>query len=146
MDLGPCEWRLSCKGSYSSMLYLRVWYIRRKDTRCVTTFYCIRMLQLILLSIRQYRKHNFPFMRSSGLCLLNNLHNNVAVNRGGREFGTQRRDTGVEKEWWGTMDDSGAITLIQALVNAKTANKWLINTHSHSDFAAKYLYYNKMNV
>jgi len=31
------------------------------------------------------------------------------------------------------MDDSWVIILIQALVNAKTANKWFINTHSYSD-------------
>jgi len=37
------------------------------------------------------------------------------------------------------MDGSGVIILIQALVNAKTANKWVINSHSHSDFAPKYL-------
>jgi len=33
------------------------------------------------------------------------------------------------------MDDSGVILWIQALVDAKIANKWVINTHSHSDFA-----------
>jgi len=44
------------------------------------------------------------------------------------------------------MDVSGLILLIQALVNAKTANKWLINSHSHSDFVPKYLDYNGMNV
>jgi len=44
------------------------------------------------------------------------------------------------------MDDSGVILLIQALVNAKTANKLVINTHLHSDFASKYLYYNGMSV
>jgi len=75
-------------------------------------------------------------MRSSGPCLQNNLHNNVAIVNGrGRELGTQCRDTGVEKEWQCTMDDSVVIFLIQALINAKIANKWVINTHSHSDFA-----------
>jgi len=85
-------------------------------------------------------------MRSSGPCLQNKLHHNVALNGGGREFGKHRRDTGIEKEWYGTMDDSGEILLIQALINAKTANKWLINTHLYSDSAPKYLYYNRMNV
>jgi len=74
-------------------------------------------------------------MRSSGPCLQNNLHNNVSVNGGEREFGISRRDTGAENEWSGTMDDSGVIVLIQALGNAKIANKWVMNTHSHSDFA-----------
>jgi hypothetical protein len=32
-------------------------------------------------------------------------------------------------------DDSGVILLIQALINAKIANKWVIKSHSHSDFA-----------
>jgi len=31
-------------------------------------------------------------------------------------------------------DDSGVIILIQALFNAKIANKWVMNTHLHSDF------------
>jgi len=74
-------------------------------------------------------------MRSSGPCLPNNLHNKVAVNGGEREFGIARRDTGAEKERYGTMDDSGVIVLIQALGHAKIANKWVMNTHSHSDFA-----------
>jgi hypothetical protein len=63
-------------------------------------------------------------MRSPGMCLQNNFHNNVVlVNGRGREFGTQRRDTGVEKEWQCTMDDSTVILLIQALINANVANK-----------------------
>jgi len=33
------------------------------------------------------------------------------------------------------MDDSGVILLIQALINAKIANKWAIDSHSHSDLA-----------
>jgi len=75
-------------------------------------------------------------MRSSRPCLQNSLLNNVAVvNGGGREFGSQRRDTGIEKEWYCMMDDSGVIVLIQALIYAKIATKWVINTHSHSDFA-----------
>ena len=32
-------------------------------------------------------------------------------------------------------DDSGVILLIQALINAKIANKWVIKSHSDSDFA-----------
>jgi len=44
-------------------------------------------------------------------------------------------DTGVEKIWSGTMDDWGMILWIQALIDAKIANKGVINTHSHSDFA-----------
>jgi len=32
-------------------------------------------------------------------------------------------------------DDSGVILLIQALINAKIANKWVIKSHSKSDFA-----------
>ena len=66
-------------------------------------------------------------MCSSGSCLQNILHNNVAVNGGGREFGIRRRDTpvdtGGEKIWYGTMDESGVILSIQALVDAKIANK-----------------------
>jgi len=63
-------------------------------------------------------------MRSSGLCLQNNLQNNVTVVNGrGREFGTQRSDTDVEKEWQCMMDDSGVILLIQALINTKIAKK-----------------------
>jgi hypothetical protein len=68
-------------------------------------------------------------MSSSGPCLQNILHNNVAVNGGGRELGIQRRDTHVEiqakrkygKVQW--MDDSGVILWIEALVDAKIANK-----------------------
>jgi len=45
-----------------------------------------------------------------------------------------RKDTGVEKEWYGTMDDSGVVLCIQALKDAKIANKWVINAQSHSDF------------
>jgi len=33
------------------------------------------------------------------------------------------------------MDNSGDILSIQALVDAKIANQWDINTHSHYDFA-----------
>jgi len=29
------------------------------------------------------------------------------------------------------MDDSGVILLIQALINTKIGNKWVINSHSH---------------
>jgi len=32
------------------------------------------------------------------------------------------------------MDDSGVILFIQALINAKIAKKWVINSDSHSDF------------
>jgi len=79
-------------------MHLHMWYIGRKDTCVFTIFYCITMLQLSERSIRQYRKQNFPFMRSSGPCLQNSLHNNVAVVNGrAREFGTQRRYKGVEK-------------------------------------------------
>jgi len=68
-------------------------------------------------------------------CVENPVHNNVAVVHGiGREVGTQRGDTGIEKEWYCIMDDSGVILLIQALINVKVANKWVINSHSHSDF------------
>jgi len=75
-------------------------------------------------------------MYSSGPCLQNPVHNNIAVVNGrGREFGTQRRDTGIEKEWQCTTDELGVILLIQALINAKIANKWVIHSHSHSDFA-----------
>jgi len=35
---------------------------------------------------------------------------------------------------YGMMDDSGDILLIQALVNAKIANKSVMDTHSHYDF------------
>jgi len=78
-----------------SIMNLRMWYIRRKDTRIFTVVYCIRMLQLSFRLIRQYRKHNFPFMCSSGLCVQNILQNNVAVQGGGREFRIRRRDTCV---------------------------------------------------
>jgi len=33
------------------------------------------------------------------------------------------------------MDDSAVIVWIEALGDAKIANKWVMNTHSHSDFA-----------
>jgi len=33
------------------------------------------------------------------------------------------------------MDDSGVILLIQAYINAKIANKWVMNSHAHFDFA-----------
>jgi len=74
-------------------------------------------------------------MCSSGPGLQNIILNNVAVNGGGSAFGAQRRDTDVEKEWQGLMDDAGVVLLIQALVNAKIANKLVVNTYSHYDFA-----------
>jgi len=36
-------------------------------------------------------------------------------------------------------DDSSEILLIQELVNAKIANSWDMNTHSHWDFALSIL-------
>jgi glyoxylase-like metal-dependent hydrolase (beta-lactamase superfamily II) len=33
------------------------------------------------------------------------------------------------------MDDAGVIVLIQALGDATIAIKWIMNTHSHSDFS-----------
>jgi len=33
-------------------------------------------------------------------------------------------------------DDSGVILLILALVSTKIANKWLMNTHLHSDIVS----------
>jgi len=114
---------------------LHMWYICRKGTCNFTIFNHLRMLQLSERSIWQYRKHNFPFMRSSGPCLQNSLHNNVAVVNGrGREFGTQRGDTGVEKEWKCTMHESGVMVSIHALINDSIANKWVINSHWHSGF------------
>ena len=74
-------------------------------------------------------------MRSYGPCQQNILHSNVAVKRGEREFRIHRRHTGVEKEWYGTMDDSGVIVLIRTLGDAKIAHKWVMNTHSHYHFA-----------
>jgi len=61
-------------------------------------FYCIRMLQLREWLIRQCSKQNCPFVRSSGPCLQNIIHDNVAVNGGGREFYTPWRDSGAENE------------------------------------------------
>jgi len=79
---------------------LHIYYISWQDTCVFKIFYCLRMLQLSYWSIRQDRKYNFPFLRLSGLCLQNYLDNNVAVVYvGGREFDTQMRYTGVEKEW-----------------------------------------------
>jgi hypothetical protein len=76
-------------------------------------------------------------MCSFGPCLQNSLSNNVAVVNGrGREFGTQSRDSGVGKELKCTMDDLAVILSIQALINAKIASKWVILSHSHSDFAS----------
>jgi hypothetical protein len=76
-------------------------------------------------------------MCSFGPCLQNGLSNNVAeVNGRGREFGTQSRYSGVEKELKCTMDDLAVILSIQALINAKIASKWVIRSHSHSDFAS----------
>jgi hypothetical protein len=75
------EWQQNCKGSYwvdyrlGRIMNLHMWYICRKDSRIFTIVYCIRILQLSYLSIRHYRKHNFPFVCSSGLCLLNILYN-----------------------------------------------------------------------
>jgi len=58
----------------------------------------------------------------------------IELNGGEREFGTRWRDTGVEQEWYGEIDESGVFWLIQALlINAKKANKSVIYTHSHSD-------------
>ena len=37
--------------------------------------------------------------------------------------------------WYCMMDEAGVILWIQALVDAKIANKWFINTYSHSVFA-----------
>jgi len=51
-----------------------------------------------------------------------------------REFGIWRVDTSTEKEWWGTMDNSGVVVLIEGLGDAKIANKSAMYTHSHSDF------------
>jgi hypothetical protein len=79
--------------------------------------------------------HNFPFMRSSGPCVQKSLHNNVAVLDGsGRECSSPGRDIRIEKEWQCTMDDSGVILLIHAHINAKIANKWVIHSHSDSEF------------
>jgi len=75
-------------------------------------------------------------MHSSGPSLQDNLHNNIAVNGAEREFGIPRRYTDTEKQWSGTMDDSGVIILIQALGDAKIAKKWVMNTHTHPDFAS----------
>jgi len=141
IDLGPREWRLSCKVSYwvchrsRRNLNLHMWYVRRKNTRIFTIFYRIMMLQLSLQLKRQYCKYNFPFKHSSGPYLQNIHHNNVPVNVGKREFGIQRRHTGVGKEWSDTIDKSGVIVSIQALGYTKIANRWVMNTHSHCDCA-----------
>jgi hypothetical protein len=42
-------------------------------------------------------------------CLQTTIHNNLADNGGERESVIQRRDTGIEIEWYGIMDDSGVI-------------------------------------
>jgi len=76
-------------------------------------------------------------MHFSGLSLQYILHNNIAVNKGEREFCIERGDTGQEKQWIDTMDDSGVVVLIQALVYAKIANKWVIKSYIHSDFASE---------
>jgi len=110
---------------------LPIWYIYQKDTHTVTIFYCIGMWQQIKVSIRHFHKHSFPVTYLSQLCLQNILHNNVAVNWGGREYGTQRSDTGIMREWYGTMDDSGVILVIQAILNSMIATKWIMSTHSH---------------
>jgi hypothetical protein len=56
------------------------------------------------------------------------------VTGGVKQFGPQRRDTGIEKEWRRMRNGSEVILLMQALfVNANIANKWLINTRLHSD-------------
>jgi len=53
-----------------------------------------------------------------------NLHIDIAVKGGGREnFRAQRSNTSIGKQWWSTMDDSGVILLIQAVINAKIASK-----------------------
>jgi len=80
---------LSSEEKYESpyVVYLREGHIDYHD------ILLFRMLQLSERSIRQYRKHNLPFMRSSGPCLQNSLHDNVAVDNGrGIEFATQRRE------------------------------------------------------
>jgi len=49
---------------------------------------------------------------------------------------TTKGNTVMQKEWYGMMDISRVILLIQEFINTKIANKWVINTYSHSDFAA----------
>jgi hypothetical protein len=73
-------------------------------------------------------------MHISGLRLKNILHNNIAVNGERQQFDTQRGDADVENGWYSTMDGSGAISLIQALVTAKMANTSLRHTDSHPNF------------
>lgn len=48
-------------------------------------------------------------MGISELCLQTTFHNNLADNGGERESVTQRRDTGIEIEWYGMMDNSEVI-------------------------------------
>jgi len=104
-DSGPCEKWLSSKGWYCVCHPLRkimnfcAWYIHQNDKRIFSTLFCIRMLLLSLWSIRQNCRHNFSFTHSSGPCLQNILHYNVAVHGGEWQYGTQRRDTGIEGEW-----------------------------------------------
>jgi hypothetical protein len=54
---------------------------------------------VVLVVYMAMSMHSIPFKGSSALCLGNNIHQNVAVNRGGREYGPQRKDTGEAKEW-----------------------------------------------
>ena len=50
-------------------------------------------------------------------------------------YGTPKRDIDIEKESYSTMNGSRVCLWIQPLVDAKIANKWVLNTLSHSDFA-----------
>jgi len=71
---------------------------------------------------------NFSFEHLSGLWLQNIFTIIFAVNRGGKD--TKYRERMVRYK-----DNLGVLILIQALVNGKIANKWVMNVHSHSDFA-----------
>jgi len=78
---------------------LHMWYICRRDTCIFKIFSCIRKIQIYWWIIRHYRRHNFLFMCSSGRCLQNDLHKNVAVTGGEREYSIQRRASGAANEW-----------------------------------------------
>jgi len=109
--------------------------ISARQKLVVLIFYCIQTMLVCLQSIRHYHNHTFAFMCSPGLCLQTILHTNDAMTGGGIEFRTWRREMGTEEEWYGMMDDSEYILLIQALFNAIIANKLVINTPSPTDFA-----------
>lgn len=78
-------------------------------------------------------------MLSSGLCLQKSLRNNIAINRDERHFGTQWRNIVIGIAWLDKVNYSVEILSNQVLIITKIADKWVTNTHSHSDCVSNML-------